>query len=100
MTLPLIILAIPNSAKTVIMIVLMILVFYFFLIRPQSQQRKKEQEYRDSLKKGDRVMTLGGIHGTIHNTMPGYVELEVAPGVRMKVGKSNITPIPTPKEKK
>ena len=59
-----ILLDIAKGWKTGIMIVLMIAVFYFFLIRPQSQKAKKEQAYRDSLQKGDRLMTAGGIHVT------------------------------------
>ena len=80
------------------MIAAMIAVFYFFLIRPQSQQAKKEQDYRNNLKKGDRVMTSTGIHGVIVSTETGSIQLEVADNVRIKVAKSNIMPIPTPKK--
>ena len=88
-----ILLDISNGWKTTIMIVLMGLVFYFFLIRPQSQQRKKEEAYRDSLKKGDRVMTSGGIHGTISSTDATHVYLEIAAGKSIKVQKTAIRPI-------
>ncbi|MCQ2295640.1 MAG: preprotein translocase subunit YajC [Bacteroidales bacterium] len=92
------ILAISNGMKTVIMIAAMIAVFYFFLIRPQNEQRKKEEAYRDSLQKGDRVMTAGGIHGTIAGTEGYFVQLEVAPGTRIKVAKASIQPIPERKK--
>lgn len=88
-----ILLDIPNGAKTAIMVVAMIAVFYFFLIRPQSQKTKKEAQYRDSLAKGDRVMTTGGIHGTIVSTDNSHVMLEVAKDVRIKVSKTVITPL-------
>ena len=94
------ILAIANGWKTAVMITLMIVVFYFFLIRPQNQKAKAEQRYRDSLAKGNEVMTTGGIHGVICGTDPTHVQLEVAKGVRISVAKTAITPIPTPKEKK
>ena len=94
-----ILLDISNGLKTTIMMVLMAVVFYFFLIRPQRQQQKKERAYRDSLKKGDRVMTAGGIHGTVASTSPNFVSLEVAPGKIIKVQKSGVMPIPEPKRR-
>ena len=85
---------ISTGWKTAIMFVAMIAVFYFFMIRPQSQQAKKEAEYRDNLKTGDRIMTMGGIHATIVSTDATQAVLEIAPGTRIKVAKTNITPIP------
>ena len=84
---------ISNGWKTAIMVVLMGLVFYFFLIRPQNQQRKKEEDYRNGLRKGDRVMTTGGIHGTISGTDANYAYLEIAAGKTIKVQKTAIRPI-------
>lgn len=94
-----IILDISNTWKTIIMVVAMILVFYFFLIRPQNQQQKKEAAYRDSLKKGDKVMTTGGIHGVISSTDANNVNLEVANGCHIRVSKTAIIPIPVQKIK-
>lgn len=93
-------LAISNGWKTAIMILLMLVVFYFFLIKPQNDKAKAEQRYRDSLSKGDNVMTLGGIHGTIVSADPARVVLEVASGVRITVAKTSITPIPAPQKKR
>lgn len=95
-----IILAISNGWKTVIMILLMILVFYFFLIRPQNEEAKKEAAYRDSLKAGDRIMTANGIHATIVSTDVSQALLEIAPGKRIRVSKASIQPIPEPKASK
>lgn len=94
-----ILLDIANGWKTGIMIVLMIVVFYFFLIRPQSQKTKKEQAYRDSLQKGDRVMTAGGIHVTFVSREGNMATVEAAPGARMKVQIGTLQPIPEHKEK-
>jgi len=91
---------ISNTWKTVIMIAAMIAVFYLFLIRPQSQLAKKEAAYRDSLKSGDRVMTSGGIHGSIVSTDAASATLEIAPGTRIKVAKTSIQPIPERKVKR
>ena len=94
-----ILLDIANGWKTAIMIAAMVLVFYFFLIRPQSQEAKKEAAYRDSLKAGDHIMTAGGLHGTIVSTDETQAVLEIAPGTRIKVAKTNIKPIPERKQK-
>lgn len=90
---------ISNGWKTAIMILLMMVVFYFFLIRPQSQQAKKEAAYRDSLKAGDHIMTAGGLHGIIVSADTTHVQMEIAPGTRIKVAKSSIQPIPVRKQK-
>lgn len=94
---------IPNWAKTTLMVVLIIAVFYFFLIKPQTDQSKKEKAYRKSLQRGDKAMTLGGVHVTILSVDGGKTLVEAAPGVRMKVQTSTLQPIPErpkPKEEK
>ncbi len=89
-----ILLDISNGWKTLVMVVAMIAVFYFFLIRPQTQKAKKEAAYRDSLKKGDRVMTAGGIHVTFVSRDGGMAIVEAAPGARLKVQVGTLQPIP------
>ena len=89
---------ISTGWKTAIMFTAMMVVFYFFMIRPQSQQAKKEAASRDSLKSGDRIMTAGGLHGTIVSTDSTQAVLEIAPGTRIKVAKTNIQPIPERKK--
>ena len=89
-----ILLDIPNGWKTAVMFVLMIAVFYLFLIRPQSQKSKKEAAYRDSLKKGDRVMTSGGVHVSFVSRDEAMAIVEAAEGVRMKVQIATLQPIP------
>ena len=75
------------------MIVLLIAVFYFFMIRPQNKKQKKIQEFRNGLKNGQEVVTIGGLHGTIKDIADnGIVTLEVATGVKMKFEKSAIMP--------
>ena len=92
--LDLILLDISKSAKTIIMIVLMIVVLYFFLIRPSTQKAKKEREYRNSLQKGDRLMTAGGIHVSFISREGEMATVEAAQGVRMKVQIGTLQPIP------
>lgn len=95
-----ILLAISNGWKTVIMILLMILVFYFFLIRPQNEEAKKEAAYRNSLKSGDRIMTANGIHATIVSTDVSQALIEIAPNKRVRVSKATLQPIPDHQGKK
>lgn len=85
---------VPNGMKTLVMLVLIIAVFYFFLIRPQRQQAKKEAAYRDGLKKGDQVMTAGGIHVTVVSVEGPMATVEMAPGARAKVQTATLRPLP------
>lgn len=85
---------ISNGWKTAIMVVALIAVFYFFMIRPQSQKAKKEAAYRDSLQKGDRLMTAGGIHVSFVSREDAMATVEAAPGCRMKVQIATLQPVP------
>jgi preprotein translocase subunit YajC len=69
------------------------LVFYFMVIGPANKQRKKQQEMLSALKKGDRVITSGGIYGTIQGVEPEAVYLKIAENVKVKVSRSAITGI-------
>ncbi len=71
------------------------LVFYFIVIAPANKQRKKTQEMLSSLKKGDRVVTSGGIHGTIQGVEPDVVYLKIAENVKVKVSRSAVTGVLT-----
>jgi preprotein translocase subunit YajC len=66
-------------------------IWYFLLIRPQQQQRRKLQDLIAQLKQGDRVVTNGGIHGTIASFRDSVVQLQVAKGVTIDVERSAIT---------
>ena len=71
-------------------LVLIFIVFYFLLIRPQQKKAKENQNYLANLKKGDRVITGGGIHGQITGITDTVVTLEIAENVRIKVSRSAI----------
>lgn len=71
-------------------IILMFVIFYFLLIRPQQKKAKEHQEMIANLKKGDRVITSGGIHGMITSLDESTVTLEVAEKVRIKVTRSSL----------
>ena len=66
-------------------------VFYFFMIRPQSVKAKEERKFRDNLQKGDRVVTIGGMHGKIVETSSDWVVLESESQAKFKVERSAIS---------
>jgi preprotein translocase subunit YajC len=70
-------------------------VFYFLVIAPANKQRKKTQEMLSALKKGDRVLTSGGIYGTVQGVEAEVVYLKIAENVKVKVARSAITSIVT-----
>ena len=71
------------------------LVFYFLVIAPANKQRKKTAEMLSSLKKGDRVVTSGGIYGTIQGVEAEVVYLKIADNVKVKVLRSAVTGVAT-----
>ena len=77
--------------SSMIMILLIIAIFYFFMIAPQQKKQKKINAFRDNLKNGDKVVTIGGIYGRIREIKDNTVILEVADGVRIKFDKSAIS---------
>lgn len=83
-------------------LVLIFVVFYFLLIRPQQQKMKQHRQMIEALKKGDQVMTAGGIVGRVVRVDPdGMAMVEIAPNVQVKVAKGTISdvlnkPVPTP----
>ena len=72
------------------MIVLIFVIFYFFMIRPQSKRQKEIRKFQDSLGNGKKVVTQGGIYGTIREVKDDYVVLEIADGVKIRVNKSMV----------
>ena len=70
-----------------IMLALIFVVMWFFMIRPQRKQQKELQNFRDSLKKGDKVVTIGGIYGTVCEIKEGSVLIGVDNNVKIRVSK-------------
>ena len=77
---------------TFLMMGAIILVFWLFMIRPQAKKAKDQKKYIDNLQKGDKVVTIAGIHGTINKvTDDGTIQLEVSPVSYLKIDKSSIS---------
>ncbi len=73
--------------------VLIGIIFWFFLIRPQQRRAKEHRALIDSVKKGDTVITAGGIYGKVSKVETNVVEIEIASGVRVKVVKGTLTDV-------
>lgn len=71
-------------------LILIMVVFYFFFIRPQMKKAKDQRKYRESLKKGDKIITLGGIHGKVLDVKETAVLIEVVDGNRLLIEKSAV----------
>ena len=79
-----------NPLMTFLPLILIIVVFYFFMIRPQMKRQKELRKFRESLQKGDAVVTTGGIYGKIAEIKETTVLLQVDEGVKLKVDKSAV----------
>ena len=74
-----------SSAPMIIFLVLMIFIFYFFMIRPQKKKEKEAQSFRASLQKGDKIVTIGGVHGKISDVQDTTFTIEMEGGAKMKI---------------
>lgn len=77
-----------NGWSGIILIVLLFVVFWLFFIRPQNKRQKEAQKFRDALQKGDKVMTIGGIHGKVHEVKETTIVITVDNNVNIEVEKS------------
>lgn len=69
---------------------LIIVVMWFFMIRPQMKRQKELKQFRESLQKGDKIVTTGGIYGKVAEIQEYYIVMEVDNGVKLKVDKSAV----------
>jgi preprotein translocase subunit YajC len=89
-----------NPLITFLPLILVFVVFYFFMIRPQMKKQKDMNNYRNSLQKGDKVVTTGGIYGKVAEVKDNYVMLEVGGDLKLKVDKSALIKDPSDIEQK
>ena len=73
-----------------VMLLLIFVVMWFFMIRPQRKQQKELQKFRDGLQKGDKVVTVGGIYGTVVEIKEKSVLIEVDKDVKLRVDKNSL----------
>jgi preprotein translocase subunit YajC len=84
-----------NPLVTFLPLILVFVVFYFFMIRPQMKKQKEMNEYRNSLKRGDKVITTGGIYGRVYEVRDNYVMVDVGGDIKLKVDKSALMKDPS-----
>jgi len=75
----------------ILTLVVFFFVWYFLLIRPQRSQATKRQEMLNTLKRGDRVVTMGGIHATVADLKEDVLVLDLAPNIRVKADRGSIS---------
>lgn len=75
-----------------IMMIALILIFWLFFIRPQNKKAKEQRKFRDELQKGDKVVTIGGLHGKVNEVKERTVVIVVDGDVKMEFEKSAIVP--------
>ncbi len=84
--------AAPNPLMQFLPIVLILAVLYFFMIRPQVKKAKSERQFKESIKKGDKIVTIGGIHGKIVEVQDRSFTIETEGSeIRLRVEKSAIS---------
>jgi preprotein translocase subunit YajC len=79
-----------NPSSFWIMMGMLMIVFYFFMIRPQQKKAREAKKFRESLQKGSKVITIGGIHGKVIEVADTTVLLEVDNGVKLRFEKSAV----------
>ncbi len=73
-----------------VMIIAMFVIMWFFMIRPQRKQQKELEKFRSGLKKGDKVVTVGGIYGTVDEVKEKTVLIKIGGEVKLKVDKNSL----------
>lgn len=73
-----------------ILMILIFVVMYFFMIRPQQKKQKEVVKWRESLKKGDKIVTVGGIYGTVAEVKDTFLLVEIDNNVKIRVDKSSV----------
>ena len=98
--------AAPNASQSgsfgslIITVVLMIGIFYFFLIRPQNKKQKEMEKMLAALKKGDKVVTIGGIHGVVSSVKEKTIVLKVDDNAKLEFNRSAIASVVNPEAEK
>ena len=83
-----------GGGSMLIWLILIFVVMWLLMVRPQQKQAKKEREFREKLKKGDRVSFSGGIYGKVHEVAEHTIDVEISNGVVVTVEKNMVQPVP------
>lgn len=80
-----------NPIMSFLPMILILVVFYVFMLRPQMKKAKAQQKFREALKKGDPVVTIGGLHGKIHEVQEKTIIIEADGGIKLKFEKTAVS---------
>jgi preprotein translocase subunit YajC len=80
-----------GSITSLLPLLIIVVVFYFFMIRPQMKKQKDQNKFRQEIKKGDKIVTVGGLHGKIAEVQDKTFIIEVEGGMRLKFEKSSVS---------
>ena len=80
------------------MMVIIFGIFYFILIRPQQKKMKEHKKMVEELKKGDKIITQGGIYGMVENAGPNTLSVKIAEGTKVKIARSSVATVLTEEE--
>ena len=80
-----------SGILNIVFLVTIFVIFYFFMVRPQNKKRKELQNMRDTLRKGDSIVTIGGIHGKVAEVKDSTIVLSIDQNVKIKVDKSAVS---------
>ena len=79
-----------SGYSSILMVVAIVVIFYFFMIRPQSARAKKEKQFREALQRGQKVITISGMHAKVVEVKETSVILEISSNVNVEVEKSAV----------
>ncbi len=88
-----------GGASGLIMMAVIFAIFYFILIRPQQKKMKEHKKMVDDLKKGDEIITAGGIYGVVEGMTPDTLTVKIAEGTKVKITRSSVSHVLAEKEK-
>jgi len=84
---------IESLLSSIVPFLLIIVIFYFLILRPQQKRQKERVKLLDSLKKGDKIITAGGLHGTVEGIEDKTILVKVADNVKLKMERSAVSTI-------
>jgi preprotein translocase subunit YajC len=87
-----------GAFSSIIMMVVIFAIFYFILIRPQQKKMKEHKKMIEEVKKGDRIVTSGGIYGVVEGVAPNTLTVKIAEGVKVKITRSSVGAVVTEEE--
>ncbi len=89
-----------SAYSSLIMMVIIFAIFYFILIRPQQKKMKEHKKMVEELKKGDRIITAGGMYATVENSTPETLTVKISEGVKVKITRASVGAVVRPEDEK